>query len=234
MNVAIHQPQYLPWLPYLMKIEESDVFILLDSVDFQKNGLQNRNQIKTLQGAHWLTVPVKHHFGQKICEVNIDSNNDWRRKHLQTIIQFYKKAPAFKHYEKDLETLYAHEWTGLNELNIELTTLMLYWMNINTPVLRSSQMNVPGSASDLVLNLCLEVGANRYISGMGGKNYLKSDAFEKAGIEIVYRPAVLPESYPQLFPQAGFINHLSALDLILNCGEGWRQYLPSETNEYEN
>lgn len=228
MNVAIHQPQYLPWLPYLMKIEESDVFIFLDTVDFQKNGLQNRNQIKTAQGAHWLTVPIKQQLGQKILDVKIDNSSNWRRKHWQTIQLCYKKAPFFKTYEKDIEVLYAREWGGLNELNIELTMMMLRWMNIRTPTMRSSQMKATGTASDLVLNLCLEVGATHYISGVGGKNYLEPKAFEKAGIEIDYRPSLLPEAYPQLFTQAGFINHLSALDIVLNCGEAWRSHLPEE------
>lgn len=228
MNISIHQPQYLPWLPYLMKIEESDIFIFLDNVDFQKNGLQNRNQIKTAQGPSWLTVPVRQQLGQKIYDVKIDNTTNWRRKHWQTIQQCYTKAPAFKTYEKVLGTLYEREWDKLSELNIELTSLMLSWMNIRTQILRSSQMKATGAASDLVLNLCLEVGATRYLTGIGGKNYLDPEAFEKAGVEIVYRPPVLPVAYPQLFSQAGFINQLSALDIVLNCGESWRNYLPEE------
>jgi len=228
VNVAIHQPQYLPWLPYFLKIEESDVFILLDTVDFQKNGLQNRNQIKTAQGPYWLTVPVRQQLGQKIQDVKIDNSTDWRRKHWQTIQQCYRKAPAFDAYEKDLEAVYCREWVGLNELNIELIVLMLGWMNIRTPILRSSQMMATGVASDLVLNLCVETGAKRYLSGTGGKNYLEPEAFEKAGVEIVYRPSLLPEAYPQLFFRAGFVNHLSALDLVLNCGDAWRSYLPKD------
>ena len=228
MNVTIHQPQYLPWLPYFLKIEESDLFIILDTVAFQKNGLQNRNQIKTAQGAHWLTVPVKQQLGQKIQDVKIDNITDWRRKHWQTIRQCYRKAAAFEAYEKDLEVLYSQEWAGLSELNIELMTLMLRWMGIRTPIIRSSQMKATGSASDLVLNLCLEVEATRYLSGMGGMNYLEPEAFEKAGVEIAYRPSVLPEFYAQMFPQAGFINHLSSLDIMLNCGESWRNCLPKE------
>ena len=228
MKVAIHQPQYLPWLPYLEKIEESDVFIFLDTVDFQKNGLQNRNQIKTAQGAHWLTVPVKQQLGQKIQDVVIDNSIDWRRKHWQTIRQSYTKASFFKTYEQDIEALYAREWSGLNELNIELTTLMLSWMNIGTHIMRSSQMKATGVASDLVLSLCLAVGATRYLTGIGGKNYLDSESFGKAGVEIVYRPSSLPVAYPQLFPRAGFINHLSALDIVVNCGEAWGSYLPDK------
>lgn len=227
MNVAIHQPQYLPWLPYFLKIEEADVFIFLDTVDFQKNGVQNRNQIKTAQGAHWLTVPVKQQLGQKIVDVKIDHQSGWRHKHLQTIRQCYQKAAAFNSYVPYLEALYAREWTSLNELNIEIITSLMDWMNIRTPVLRSSQMKALGSASELVLNLCLEVGGSRYLSGAGGKNYLKQDAFLDVGVQICYQDYKLPESYPQMFPQAGFINHLSALDILFNCGDAWRDFLPS-------
>ena len=89
-------------------------------------------------------------------------------------------------------------------------------------------MNANGTASDLVLNLCLELGASHYLSGTGGENYLNPEAFQNAGVEIVYKAPVLPEAYPQLSPQAGFINYVSALDILLNCGDAWRNYLPAE------
>jgi hypothetical protein len=227
MNIAIHQPQYFPWLPYFLKIEESDLFIVLDTVDFQKNGLQNRNLIKTAQGAHWLTVPVRQQLGQKIVDVKIDISTDWRRKHWQTLQQCYRKAVFFDLYGEELEALYARDWPSLNELNIEILSMMMRWMGIRTPLVRSSQMQATGAASDLVLKLCVEAGATRYLSGTGGKDYLEPDSFAKAGVEIVYRPAVLPEMYPQSHPRAGFINDLSALDLLLNCGKSWRDYLPA-------
>lgn len=225
MKVAIHQPQYLPWLPYFLKIEESDIFIFLDSVAFQKNGLQNRNQIKTAQGRQWLSVPVRQRLGQDIREVQIDDRSGWRRKHWQTIRQSYGKSAAFEHYQNGLDRIYTRDWSVLCELNIELITMMLDWMGIRTKILRSSEMKATGSASDLVLSLCLEAGATRYVSGTGG-SYLSAEAFAEAGIEVAYRPPLLPNTYPQLFAGQGFINDLSALDIILNCGANWRSYLP--------
>jgi hypothetical protein len=227
MNVAIHQPQYLPWLPFFTKIEKCDLFILLDNVDFQKNGLQNRNQIKTPQGAHWLTVPVRQQLGQKIIDVRIDDSNNWRHKHWQTIQQYYGKAEVFGDYKKELAAIYASEWTSLNELNIKIISMFIRWMQIRTPIVRSSQMKAKGTASSLILNLCLEVGATRYLSGAGGKNYLEPDAFQNAKVDIDYQPLVLPDPYPQLFPNLGFNNHLSALDILLNCGQSWRDHLPN-------
>lgn len=226
MKVSIHQPQYLPWLPYFSKIKESDLFILLDSVDFQKNGLQNRNQIKTPQGAHWLTVPVRQQLGQKIVDVKIDNSVDWRRKHWQTLSQCYGKAVAFETYKKDMQAWFEGEWASLSDLNAEVISTIMRWMGVRTPIIKSSQMTAGGSASELVLNLCHEVGATQYLSGLGGKNYLDEDAFRQAGIEIVYSPALLPTAYPQLSPKAGFINYLSVIDLLLNCGDSWTAYLP--------
>ena len=228
MRVSIHQPQYFPWLHYFLKIEQSDVFIILDNVDFQKNGLQNRNQIKTAQGASWLTVPVRQQFGQKIFEVKIDKNSVWRRKHWQTIQNNYKKAKSFMAYKADLETLYMNDWEFLCDLNIEVISMMLRWMDIQTPLLRSSQMKATGNASDLVLNLCLEVGATNYLSGHGGEGYLKPDVFKSSGIDIIYQDYFQTKIYPQQSPQCGFIHDLSMLDIILNCGESWRNFLHSK------
>ena len=226
MIVAIHQPQYLPWLPYLAKIAESDVFILLDSVDYQKNGLQNRNKIKTSQGAQWLTVPVHHHLGRKISEIEIDNRTNWRKKHWQSIQQNYARAGAGASYAGELEAVYGESWASLCDLNVRLLTLMLGWGGITTRVIRSSEMASVGVASELVLNLCVEAGATRYVSGTGGRNYLDDGAFRAAGIEVVYREASLPASYPQRHPDHGFLNDLSALDVILNCGPDWRTFLP--------
>jgi hypothetical protein len=226
MIVAIHQPQYLPWLSYFLKIEESDIFILLDTVSFQKNGLQNRNQIKTTKGRQWLTVPVKQSLGQEIKDVQIDNHRDWRRKHWHTICYSYGKSALFKHYQDRLEEIYEYDWTHLTELNIELMSLMLDWMGIRTKILRSSEMKASGVASELLLNLCLEAKATRYISGTGGCNYLSNDAFAWAGIEVVIKPPTIPYIYPQMFSELGFVDDLSALDIILNCGESWRNYLP--------
>lgn len=225
MIVSIHQPQYIPWLPYFMKISESNVFIILDSVDFQKNGLQNRNRIKTAQGPTWLTVPVKHKIGQKIIDVEINNDVIWQKKHYASIVQNYGKTQFAIAYLKNLEEIYARKWDRLIDLNIHIFELMLQWLEISTIIIRSSRMKSEGTGSELILNLCCEVGATRYVSGIGGKNYLDEKSFTDYGIEVVYRPPVLPINYPQQHPKAGFFNDLSALDILLNCGSNWHSYV---------
>lgn len=228
MRVAIHQPQYIPWLSYLRKIAASDLFIILDSVAFQKNGLQNRNRIKTAQGPLWLTVPVKQKLGSPLKDVEIDNTTDWRRKHWSTLRQSYGKAPCFQLYAPGFERVYSREWTRLADLNIELLELLLKCFGIATRLARSSAMKAEGAASRIVLNLCLEAGATEYISGEGAKDYLDEKVFAEAGVALVYKPAVLPSPYPQLHAQAGFLGDLSCLDILFNCGPDWIRYVPAE------
>ena len=96
MIISIHQPQYLPWLPYYSKIARSDIFIFLDDVQYQKNGLQNRNELKNSNGRFWLTVPVSVNLGDKLNEVKIVKSG-WSIKHIKSISLNYAKASNFKH-----------------------------------------------------------------------------------------------------------------------------------------
>ena len=224
MKVSIHQPQYFPWMPYFKKIEESDIFIFLDSVDFQKNGLQNRNQIKTNAGKHWLTVPIIHNYGQKIMDTKIVTKSGWQKKHWKTILHNYGRAGSFKKYENDLEKLFSIEWKNLSDLNIYLTDLMLGWLGIKTITRKSSELNINGSGSDLILSICRELNATRYITGTGALDYLDKKSFEEEGISVQIRGGELPKKYPQQHPEVGFLRDLSALDLVLNCGDSWRRF----------
>ena len=110
MIVAIHQPQYLPWLGYFDKIRRADAFCFLDNVQYKKNDWQNRNRLKTAQGWQWLTVPVHYRYPQKISEVTINNAAKWKNKHLQALISNYSRAPFFKEISDIFEKAYSEHW----------------------------------------------------------------------------------------------------------------------------
>ena len=118
MIVAIHQPQFFPWLGYFDKMRRADVFCHLDNVQYKKNEWQNRNRIKTASGMQWLTVPVKYHFPQKINEVKINNAVNWKHKHLQSLITNYRRAPFFDEYVDFFNEMYSNNWESLAELNM--------------------------------------------------------------------------------------------------------------------
>ena len=87
MVIGILQPGYLPWLGFFEQIYRSDVFVIYDDVQYDKEGWRNRNRIKTANGTQWLTVPVIMRLENHplIHEVRIDNKQNWRKKHLSSI-----------------------------------------------------------------------------------------------------------------------------------------------------
>lgn len=215
MKIAIHQPQYFPWLGYFDKIRQADRFVILDDVQYKKNEWQNRNRLKTAQGWQWLTVPVQYHFPETIRQVKINNTTDWRHKHQQAFLSDYGKAPHYKDYAPFLESLYSQNWENLAELNIHVVRELLKFLAIKTPVTLSSEIPVSGAATDRLVHICQKLGADHYLSGAGGEAYLDVQKFKDAGIRLSFQEYKHP-SYPQLFGE--FVSHLSVMDLLLNCG----------------
>ncbi len=214
--VSIHQPQYLPWVPYFDKILQADRFVLLDNVQFQKNGLQNRNQIKTATGASWLTVPVSHHFGQLINETLI-ADPRALTKHLKTLALNYQKSPYFDQVAAFLFPILESPHENLCDLNIDIVTAILRYLNYQGEIVRASSLSCVGKGSDLVLNICKAMAAHIYLSGQGGRHYMVMEDFDTSGIVVRFQQYETVE-YPQLYPETGFVRGLSVVDLLFNSG----------------
>jgi hypothetical protein len=223
-TVAIHQPQYLPYLGFFHKLCRCDIFVALDNVQFQKNGLQNRNKIKTRQGWQWLTVPVLQDFGQPIMEVVINRNVPWQRKHCNAIASNYGRAPFFNEFGPSLKLLLEQEWHRLNQLDMALAKWAMEALSIETPIVHASELSVEGNQTELLIAICQAVGADCYLSGTGGRRYMDLEAFAAAGITVEWQTFTSPV-YPQLFPQVEFVPDLSAVDAIFNCGAKARSFL---------
>ena len=230
MLAAIHQLHYLPWLRYVEKMARADVFVVLDDVQYTKNGFQNRNKIKHAGGWMYLTVPVKAHAGQLLREVEIAQVGEqgeggsggaprhWGASHWRAIETNYRRAPFFDEHAAALGAIYGRRWTHLNDVSWELLTYLRGALGIETPMVRSSELAVPGEATDRLVAICQAVGADCYYSGSHAADaYLDAAAMEASGIEVVLQEWRCPP-YEQRFPQAGFIADLSVLDLLLNEG----------------
>jgi hypothetical protein len=221
MIVSIMQPAYLPWLGYFHRIATSDLHIVLDHVQLDKNSrtkFTNRNKIRTKDGWCWLTVPLrtKGKFGSLyINQLEIADDSRWAEKHWATIRLNYNKAPYFAEHAAFFEEIYTRHWANLNGLLREITTYMLLVFGIKTALLYSSQMAAHEKKDELILSLCQAVGATTYISGPFGKNYLHGEFFQEARIQIIYHEYCHPR-YPQVW--SGFEAYMSALDLLFNCG----------------
>ena len=127
--ISIHQPTYLPWLGFFKKISSSDVFVFLDDVQYEKNGFQNRNKIRTDEGENWLTVPITGKFGTLLKDIQIDNSSNWSKKHSKSIVQNYTKAKYFHEYWNEFESIYERKFEFLIDLNVEIIKLIMKKLN---------------------------------------------------------------------------------------------------------
>ena len=241
MIVSIHQPDYLPWLGFFDKILRCDVFVLLDNVQFSKNYFTNRNKIRTAagsatsQGWTWLTVPVltKGKADQRIDEVQINniSERRWAEKHWKSIEQSYKKALFFSKYADFFYQLYSKELDSLTELNKTIIQYLVSAFGLNTRICEVAEIReaaplaVEGKGGELLCNICQSLGADTYLSGAFGKEYLDEGLFTDHEIKVVYQEFFHPE-YKQVF--SPFIPNMSAIDLLFNYGKDSLQILQGE------
>ncbi len=218
MMVAIHQLHYLPWLRYFHKIASCDIFVVLDSIQFNKNGWQNRNKIKTPQGPAVLTVPVLHKFAQSLSEVEIDSKQSWARKHRGSLANAYRKAPYYPEHAAFFEKVYETPWEKLNDLSYKILFYLVKALGIQTNIIRSSELTLRGEATERLVGICKDLGAKAYLTGAYAAGaYLDAALFKKEGIELALQTFECPV-YEQLYTEAGFIPELALVDLLFNCG----------------
>lgn len=217
MILTIHQTAYMPWLGLIHKIAISDVYVYLDTVQFEKNSNTNRNKIKTPQGSMWVTVPILlgGHTQKTIKETEIDNTQAWRRKHWNALYMNYHKAPFFHHYRDFLEDVYKQEWKHISDLNEYMLKWTLKELGITTDFHKASDFNFEGHKSDLVLDICKKMKADYYVSGAFGKDYLDQEQFARENIKLFFQEYHHPV-YPQLY--GNFLPYMSVLDLMFNFG----------------
>jgi hypothetical protein len=227
VTVSIHQPEFLPWLGLIDKLRQSEVAVLLDSVQFRKNYFQNRNRIRSATGTAWLSVPVltSGRSEQTIREVRICNQRQWRRKHQQTLNQHYAHAPFFEEHFETLQALYQGAGDSLADLNQAIIEWMARSFSVSCRFVRSSDLRLTGQRTDLLLAICRTVGADVYLSGPSGKEYLDETRFVAAGIQVRYHQFSHPV-FRQCYEP--FVPMLSAVDLLFNHGPESRRILSAE------
>ena len=219
MKIAISQPTYLPWIGYFDLIDQVDLFVFLDNVQFAKRSWQQRNRIKTNQGLRWLTVPVLcgGRFAQLIKDVQI-CDSHFCNDHIRALEHAYKGSPFFQTYFSELTLRIEQSREGLLvELNLNLIHWAMEVLGLTTPLIRASTLDVSGKRTELLASICEAVDARQYISPLGSAGYLipEQKLMRDRGIELYFHNYEHPE-YSQLF--SPFEPFASIVDLIFNEG----------------
>lgn len=222
-TIAIHQPNFFPWLGFFDKIVRSDVFILLDHVQFQKTGGTWSNRVRLLFGdeARWATAPIVRNFHgvRAVSEMAFSSGDPWREKLLKSLAGNYGRAPFYRSTMEWIEPLVRKPENNLSRYNAAAIIAIAGHLGVSADKFQlSSTMDVDGQASEMLIALTQKAGGDAYMCGGGAEGYQQDTAFADAGIDLIYQNFQHP-----IYPQAGaqeFVAGLSIIDALMNIGVG--------------
>jgi len=218
--VAIHQPNFLPWLGYFNKVEEADIFVALDSVQFQKTGGTWCNRVRIVINGQpaWITMPIDRSYSglRSIREIRI-ADTSWRQTMLRTIRMAYTRASHFDEVFPVVSKLIGDSTRWLTEFNLACIKTLGTAIGLDADkIVLSSTLSVQGNATDLLIDIVKAVGGVAYLAGRGAGGYQEDGKFGAAGIELRFQDFVHPQ-----YPQCGiaeFLPGLSIVDALMNCG----------------
>jgi len=236
MIITIHQPNFLPWLGFFNKVRSSDLLIIGDHIQFERRGFQNRNRIKTDQGSKWLTIPIIREYPQAINKVKIHEEPrnglTWRDLHLRTLRTYYGKAPYYEKYIGIFENIYMEKINLLAENNLKFLSAIFDILGLDIKMKKASEMTTANTRTEEIIEICKTLGADSYLSGMGGLRYMECGLFEKNGIKLLFNNYSHPV-YNQQFMKIGFLPNLSIIDLIFNAGPDSLEIIKSGFKGFE-
>lgn len=217
---------YFPWVGLLEQIRLADWFVHYDDVQYAR-GFYNRVQVKTPSGIRWMTVPLRGlHRGQRLDEVAIDEEQDWRAQHRRLLVASHADAPYRDDALALADEVFSMRYRTLGDLSRASTMALARYFGLDQgrTFTDSSTLGIEGRGSQRLLDICERFGADCYVTGHGARNYLDHGLFERHGISVEYMDyRRLP--YPQAHGE--FTPYVSSLDLVANCGRSGMRYICS-------
>ena len=219
--VAIHQPNFLPWLGYFDKIFHCDIFIFLDDVQYSKTGGAWSNRVKLLISgeAHWMTAPIdrSYHGTRLVNEMKFLNSMSWRNKLLKSILNSYQKHPFFEETIEVLEPMILNTESNIAAYNCHaVTTLAEKLGSTSTEFRCSSQIKKVGTSNEMLATLTLNAGGDTYLCGGGAGDYHDEATYRDYGVRLRYQNFAHPV-YPQRQAR-DFTSGLSLVDAVMNLG----------------
>lgn len=217
--IAIHQPNFFPWLGYFDKIYNSDIFIFLDHVQFPQKGSCWGNRVKFIiaQEEKWFTAPIIRN--KSLCsynEITFDERQPWRLKLLKTLESNYRKCPQYHPVFEIIKKSVESNESNLVMFNQGFIMRVLEYIDLeHAKIINASELAIQTSSTELLIDLVKAVRGRAYLAGGGAKGYQQDELFEQNGVELIYQNFKYPE-YNQV-NSINFTPGLSIIDLLMNC-----------------
>ena len=216
----LSQPTFFPWIGYYDLIDQSDIFVILDDVKFEKQSWHHRNNFKSKNGLELFTLPVKAGKSKLIKDIEIFNPERIQKKFKNFLITNYSKAKFFEDYFPIFIERFNIDSSSkkLIVLNNGLINLSLSILKIKKKILFSSSLEIDKKKSERIIDICKKCNEENYLSSIGAKDYLLKDQnkFVDNKIKVFLHNYKHPQ-YKQLYGK--FYSYASILDLIMNEGD---------------
>ena len=215
-KVVILQSSYIPWKGYFDLINDADIFVFFDDVQFTSRDWRSRNKYKTKDGSKWLTVPVGSNRGKLINEITIPDRH-WQKKHFKSLVSSYSTCKYFGSYLYILERFYIdNQWSSLHKMNQFIIKELAALLGISTKFIDSSSIKSDGKNQYKLLDIAKSLNASEYISGPSAKSYINKEVFESENIQVTWKDYSNYPEYMQIHPP--YDPYVTILDLIFHVG----------------
>jgi len=221
ITLVAHQPEYFPWLGFISKAQLADVYYIVDNVQYMKEHWHNRNKIRNKEGWLWINTPILGKSKiQMWPEVRIDNSQPWKRKQLNSIKMCYSRSKYFNEIYSELEKVYSKNYEFLIDFNEQIIKYAFKKFKIKVPIFKTTELikqghDIPGTKTDLILNMCKAANAKTFIFGQDGRTYIEENKFKQAEVKYKFQNFNHP-IYKQRYP--GFESNMSFIDLLFNHG----------------
>ncbi len=179
IRCAIPHHNFFPRLSTVEKLYASDIWVVLDNVQFARRDYQSRCVLapyKRIANGQWLSLPVSRPHGRAslIDDVEVIDAPQSLARAFETIRHLYSQSPQWPRLRSELMVLFDKLVTSssLTDLGISSTVWMLSLLGWRGIVLRSSDIPASPGRSLRLAELCVAIGATEYLCGRGGSRYL--------------------------------------------------------------
>lgn len=216
MKIGILQPYFVPYIGYFQLIKYCDCLVLLDNVQYTKQGWITRNRIQNRGQIVKLSLSVKHSPSNTlILDKQLASSFDGNQI-LRQLDDAYRRAKFYRDTRDIISSLLQFNTLSLLSYLRNSIMVMCQYLEVETKIVLSSATEVSNSyvGEDRVIEICRTLGATRYINPIGGTNLYSVERFRKSNLEIMFLKSRLSPYSQGLLD---FIPALSIIDVISNC-----------------
>ncbi len=213
------QPYFFPYLGYFSLIKQTERFILIDSVQFIKQGWIERNRVlRSDEGWQYIKVPLeKHRRETKISNIRINNAEDWKERIFRLLEHYKKKSLFYNDTISVLDEALNINTNSIVELNKNCIKTVCNYLGIKNTLEIFTEMGMeidtPSCSDEWALNICRALGnVTEYWNPEGGLGFYDKTKYLNKGVDIKFLKINL-EEYPQKHEM--FEPGLSIIDVMM-------------------